>query len=119
SGLARPPETVARHMPGETLVGGFGADTLTGGAGDDKFVFLDVRDTNDVITDFGNGNDLIDLSAIDADSTTAGAQHFSSTLHNSTALSAHAASWYYDGTNTIIIADTDGNLSTAELMITS
>ena len=38
-----------------------GDDTLTGGAGADTFVF-DPNHGNDVVTDFTNGEDLIDLS---------------------------------------------------------
>ena len=37
-------------------------DTLTGGTGTDTFVF-DRDNGNDVVTDFTNGEDLIDLSA--------------------------------------------------------
>ena len=57
----------------DTLVGGLGADVLSGGADADRFVYLGVDDSRagigfgvDEITDFAAG-DLIDLSAIDAD----------------------------------------------------
>ena len=47
----------------DLLVGGEGNDTLTGGAGADTFVFS--RDHgSDWITDFGDGEDVIDLSAL-------------------------------------------------------
>ena len=49
----------------DTITGGTGDDTLTGGAGADKFVFAS-GDGNDTITDFENGTDTIDLSAITA-----------------------------------------------------
>ena len=42
--------------------GASGDDTLTGGAGADTFVF-DPNHGNDVVTDFTDGEDLIDLSA--------------------------------------------------------
>lgn len=49
----------------DLLVGGEGNDQLTGGAGGDTFVFG--RDHgSDWITDFGNGADVIDLSAFKA-----------------------------------------------------
>ncbi|MEP9400206.1 cadherin domain-containing protein [Sphingomonas silueang] len=56
----------------DTLVGGIGRDTLTGGAGNDVFKFDSALDSStlsslrDVITDFRQGEDKIDLSAIDA-----------------------------------------------------
>lgn len=69
----------------DVLIGGLGQDTLTGGAGRDVFRFesrLDsgtVNSTRDVITDFTRGQDRIDLSAIDANSSifTSGDQAFS------------------------------------------
>ncbi len=64
----------------DSLTGGAGADVLTGGAKDDKFIYTAVSDsaasvaadthrTFDALTDFcatGQGNDTIDLSAINA-----------------------------------------------------
>ena len=46
--------------------GGKGADVLTGGAGDDTFVWArsDVGHGVDHVTDFGNGHDVLDLSAV-------------------------------------------------------
>jgi len=46
----------------DELIGGTGNDTLSGGGGADTFVFSDTSGA-DVITDFGLGNDRIDLSA--------------------------------------------------------
>ena len=48
----------------DVLVGGEGDDALTGGAGADTFVFTPDHGT-DTITDFGNGDDVIDLSALE------------------------------------------------------
>lgn len=64
----------------DTIIGGAGADTLTGGGGADTFVFSAVSASlpgarADHITDFTLG-DRIDLTAIDANTVTAGAQHF-------------------------------------------
>ncbi len=47
-----------RWIPNET-----GNDTITGGAGADTFVFAS-GDGSDTITDFENGTDKIDLSAV-------------------------------------------------------
>ena len=64
----------------DTLSGGAGKDYLSGGGGGDRFIFIAVTDSaagsqRDVIAELGNG-DLIDLSAIDANSTTGGNQAF-------------------------------------------
>ncbi|NOX74601.1 MAG: calcium-binding protein, partial [Alphaproteobacteria bacterium] len=45
----------------DTIYGGGGNDTLTGSSGADTFVFTQ-RAGDDVITDFTNGSDKIDLS---------------------------------------------------------
>jgi Ca2+-binding RTX toxin-like protein len=66
----------------DTLNGGLGKDTLDGGGGADTFVYADVKDsgvtaaTRDRIIDFDQGADIIDLSAIDANTTAVGDQGF-------------------------------------------
>ncbi|MGZ6016098.1 MAG: M10 family metallopeptidase C-terminal domain-containing protein, partial [Phenylobacterium sp.] len=66
----------------DVLSGGGGADVLSGGGGADSFVFKALTDSlpghADDITDLTNG-DIIDLSAIDADTTTPGIQAFTLT----------------------------------------
>lgn len=53
---------------GENLYGGAGDDTLTGGAGSDTFAWMsgdegsEAEPAVDVITDWGNGTDVLDLS---------------------------------------------------------
>lgn len=66
----------------DSLIGGAGADVLTGGAGNDRFVYQSAADSGvlaaarDRITDFSRGQDQIDLSAIDANTTAGGNQAF-------------------------------------------
>jgi Ca2+-binding RTX toxin-like protein len=66
----------------DVLVGGLGRDSLNGGADSDRFVFTNFADSGpkasarDVIFDFVQGQDLIDLSAIDANTKKAGDQAF-------------------------------------------
>jgi serralysin len=66
----------------DLLRGDAGYDRLTGGGGADVFVFtksIDVgssRGRCDVISDFATGQDLIDLSAMDANTTLIGVQDF-------------------------------------------
>lgn len=66
----------------DTLIGGAGKDTLVGGAGTDTFVFVQAShsattaQTADVIVDFVQGTDKIDLSQIDASSILSGNNDF-------------------------------------------
>ncbi|QWG25109.1 M10 family metallopeptidase C-terminal domain-containing protein [Bradyrhizobium sediminis] len=68
-------DTLLGGAGADLLIGGIGVDTLTGGGGVDAFVFA-VGDSSaasgqhDRITDFVSGVDHIDLSGIDAISTT-------------------------------------------------
>ncbi len=55
----------------DTLIGGTGRDQMTGGSQSDTFVFLSTADSvrgssSDLITDFADGVDKFNLSAIDA-----------------------------------------------------
>jgi serralysin len=60
----------------DVLIGGAGNDTLTGGNGNDIFDFNAISEMGltsanwDVVTDFYAGADKIDLSALDADTST-------------------------------------------------
>ena len=63
------------------LTGGGGRDLLTGGKGADTFIFKTLSDSKagglrDVITDFTDGQDHIDLRGIDANTAKAGNQAF-------------------------------------------
>ena len=74
-------DTLIGKLGADTLLGGAGQDSLTGGGGGDHFVFTSLSDSTnaapDTITDFLPGDhDQIDLSAIDADTTTPGDQAF-------------------------------------------
>ena len=66
----------------DTLAGGAGRDLLFGGTGSDIFAFLEASDSGatgpqrDIIRDFESGVDMIDLSAIDADTGVGGDQAF-------------------------------------------
>lgn len=61
----------------DSLLGGLGADILFGDAGSDVYVFQDVAESTvkpkgrDTIADFAKGEDIIDLSGIDAIAATA------------------------------------------------
>jgi Ca2+-binding RTX toxin-like protein len=64
-------DTLTGNGGNDVLVGGAGSDTMTGGAGGDLFVFQSSADSavglsRDVVTDFTQGADRIDLSALNA-----------------------------------------------------
>lgn len=65
----------------DTLIGGLGLDRLRGGGGPDIFDFNDIRQSvvgekRDVIIDFNDDRDVIDLSTIDAKTGRSGNQAF-------------------------------------------
>lgn len=76
-------DTLLGASGNDRLAGGAGADRLTGGSGGDRFVLTAVGESGtaaaarDVITDFQDGVDRIDLSAIDAKLAVGGNQAFS------------------------------------------
>ncbi|MGF7150493.1 Ca2+-binding RTX toxin-like protein [Sphingomonas zeicaulis] len=97
----------------DILIGGAGRDTLTGGAGNDSFVYQSIVQSPasanaDRITDFTLG-DILDLSAVDADSVTVGDQGFTQ-VAAFTGTAAQLTLAFDAGTNTTTLrGDTDGN----------
>ncbi len=96
----------------DTLVGGLGKDSLTGNSGADIFKFNASNETGktsatrDVITDFKHAEgDKIDLSGIDANSTSYGDQAFK--FIGSKSFSGKAGELRFDSTNKILY----GNLN--------
>lgn len=87
-------DTLTGNSGSDTLIGGNGADILRGGtgtdflfgdAGADRFVFATTAEagngsTRDIIEDFERGIDRIDLSGIDANTSSSGNQAFSASL---------------------------------------
>jgi Ca2+-binding RTX toxin-like protein len=96
----------------DVLYGGNGGDTLIGGSGADRFVFTVLANSSpaipDTIVDFTHGVDLIDLSAIDANTSAGGDQAFAFAGQNANAV-AHAIIWYETGGNTVVQVDVNGN----------
>jgi Ca2+-binding RTX toxin-like protein len=69
-------DTMLGGAGADELIGGGGADTLTGGGGSDRFVYWNAADSGasagsrDLITDFTQGQDLLDLAIVDGNTTT-------------------------------------------------
>ena len=100
----------------DQLTGGPGADILTGGANADRFIFLNFTDTGisstgrDTITDFkASESDIIDLGAIDADTSTTGNDAFTSLQQGTIFTNSfiNTASLYFDQTAKILYANND------------
>jgi Ca2+-binding RTX toxin-like protein len=117
-------ENIAGGSGADHIYGGYGADTIdpggAGGDGDtDTIHYLSLLDTNDTISNFVSGQDKIDLSAIDASSGSPFDQAFAWGGQKTGAIvEAHSVTWYQNGANVVVIADTDSDLSNAEFMIT-
>jgi trimeric autotransporter adhesin len=54
-------DTLSGGSGDDVLTGGVGRDLLTGGGGNDRYVYTSPDDAGDIITDFSNGNDVLDL----------------------------------------------------------
>ena len=109
-------DTLFGGIGSDSLTGGTGADKLTGDAGADAFIFNAVSDSaniasnRDTIFDFrASDRDRINLSGIDADTTTAGNQAF--TFINSSAFTGKAGELRYTklASDTYIYADVNGD----------
>jgi Ca2+-binding RTX toxin-like protein len=102
----------------DVIIGGYGADTLTGGGGNDTFKFLSLRDTNDIITDFNDaGDDTFDFSAIDSGNGVDGVFAWGGQQTGAVVV-AHGITWYQSGGDVVVLADTNGVLTSAEFAVT-
>jgi Ca2+-binding RTX toxin-like protein len=109
-------ENVIGGSGAERFVGGSGTNVFTGAAGNDIFVWLSSGGvgngaSRDVITDFMSGVDLLDFSAIDANTRLAGNQAFQFLEGAGTPFSGIAGQLRFEhvGANTILSADTNGD----------
>lgn len=107
----------------DILRGGAGKDTLTGGSGNDTFVFKSVSEASsspsssarDVITDFSRNADHIDLSAIDANTSSSGNQAFSFRSAEGSSFTGSKGQLIFDKTGsgtsakTIVMGDLNGD----------
>ncbi len=99
----------------DDLRGGLGSDFLTGGSGNDTFVFGNIADSTvslsgrDVIKDFDQFHDQIDLSDIDAVSFLSGKQDFYFIGSDAFSDGGGELRYRFSGNKTIVEADTNGN----------
>jgi len=113
-------EKLAGFGGSDTLAGHGGADDLSGGAGADAFIYLSLTDsgntkaTRDTIEDFEGagvaGGDIIDLSAIDADTKLFGDQQFHLIGPDTPFTNVPGElRWIHTPTDTIIQGDVNGD----------
>jgi Ca2+-binding RTX toxin-like protein len=97
----------------DRLIGGLGADTLVGGPGKDRFIYREVAESpnvagsRDVIIDFIQGDDRIDLKTIDANALTAANDAFTF-VAAFTATPGELIAVAF-GMDTIVLGDVDGD----------
>ncbi|MBW4662233.1 MAG: VCBS repeat-containing protein [Drouetiella hepatica Uher 2000/2452] len=86
---------------GSDLITGFaGADVLSGGGGSDQFVYTNIRDAGDTITDFTVGQDQIVLTQL--------LQSLNLNLSYASATSSGYLAFAAQGSNTVVQFDADG-----------
>ena len=106
----------------DQIVGGVGRDTLTGGIGSDTFIFVDNRESPgavgsaDVILDFEHSQDKIDVSHVDAVSSTTTTDQFS--FIGTVAFSAAGqVRIEQSGSDTVLLFNTDNKFNTVEMSV--
>ena len=99
----------------DMLAGGLGVDHLTGGVGIDRFILNSLAESavgtglRDVIADFVSGTDKIQLTAIDANSSTAANDAFSLIGTGAFGNVAGQLRYFADGGDTVLEGDVNGD----------
>ena len=110
------PDVITGGNANDVLSGGIGADTLTGGGGSDRFVYSQLGDRNDTITDFQSGDTIafsaegfgggLSVGAVGADLFTVG-----------TSAGDESDRFIYNANNGNLIYDADGTGSTNQILV--
>lgn len=106
-------DTLVGGAGNDRLVGDLGKDVLTGGAGNDVFAFNTTKESGltstawDVITDFKRGSDKIDVSGIDANTTTNTNEAFNVVLSGAKTFTAAGQLNFVDG---VLYGNTDSDI---------
>jgi Ca2+-binding RTX toxin-like protein len=105
----------------DVLLGGGGQDSLTGGVEADFFKFAAITDSNvgipDIITDFSQGLDKIDLSGIDANPGLSGNQAFNFVGTSPFSGAAGELRYQASGGNTHVFGSVNGGTADLEILL--
>ncbi len=105
-------DTIKGANGNDQIIGGYGADDLEGGNGADLFIYLGARDTGDTIKGFSQAQgDKLDFTALNLSG------DFGGLLSGAGALDGHDYGYTFDGDNTIVYVDLNGD-GTTDLEIT-
>jgi Ca2+-binding RTX toxin-like protein len=114
-------DTLDGGVGNDVLIGGAGVDVLTGEPGSDTFVFTTAAQsgsgtTRDRITDFTPGQDKIDISAFDANTTITGVQDFTFLATAGAPITAAGQLHYrHDTANNLTYVEGDTNANTGNM----
>ncbi len=113
-------DTINGNAGNDTIIGGAGQDDLAGGADGDIFVYEKINDSKagialrDIITDFTQGSDKLNLTAIDANTGGGTANDaFILVTGEGSPFSGAAGEirFAFQGANTLILINTDAGLA--------
>ncbi len=93
-------DSIAGGAGNDLLIGGLDADTLAGGTGRDRFIYTNIREGRDTISDFTPVEDQIDLSQMFA----------GLNLTYGSAIANGYLSFSSQGSNTAFLVDPDGSV---------
>ncbi len=109
----------------DTIIGGKGADTMIGGSGADTFVFTSILDSGTVaglrdrIAAFTTGTDLIDVSAIDANTSVAGDQAFTLDTDGTLAQGEFSIAYFANGSALVSFNSDIGSAPDMQVVLTA
>ncbi|MFO1034633.1 MAG: calcium-binding protein [Hyphomicrobiales bacterium] len=109
-------DTLIGEVNGDYITGGLGADTLTGELGADKFIYRNLAEKGDHITDFTSGQDVIMITAAGFKNTVFGQTHLAS---GSTPVASNSTdAWFlYDTDDGKLYFDDDGTGVHAQVLL--
>lgn len=108
-------DTIIGENNDDWMTGGLGADKLTGEAGSDKFIYRNLAEKGDHITDFTTGQDFIFITAAGFTNAVSGQTNLAT---GSNPLASSTAAWFlYDTDDGKLYYDDDGTGAHAKVLL--